>query len=96
MISSANYSLTMCASACLPQQCVAGYDKLQCQVAELLGGDGPGSASDDVVHALGNTPSTSLLAWTLAPCLCQAVLPGHEVSSPPLVYSLHAARNTYR
>ena len=86
----------MYTSAHSPQPCVAGSDKLQCQLSELLGGDGVGSASDDVVHALGRTPSSSLLAWALAPCLCQAVLPDHEVSPPPSAYSLYAASNAYR
>ena len=81
----------MSGSARSPQQCVAGHDKLQCQLAELMGAAGAGSASDDVVHALGNTPSSSLLAWALAPCLCQAVLPACEVSSPQLAYTLHTA-----
>ena len=89
-------SLNMYTSAHSPQPCVAGSDKLQCQLSELLEGDRGGGASDDVVHALGNTPTSSLLAWALAPCLCQAVLSGHEVSSPPLAYSLHAASNAYR
>lgn len=84
-------TLTVSVSAHSPPQCVAGHDKLQCQLAELMGAAGASSAADDVVHALGNTPSSSLLAWALAPCLCRAVLPACEASSPQVAYSLHTA-----
>ena len=62
----------------------------------MLADFGAGSLPADVARALHNTPSSSLLAWSLAPWAGPSVLSADESASPQSAHSLHAASIAYR
>ena len=66
---------------------MAGDDEQQHLAASLLANQADLECPDTVLHSLYNTPSCSLLTWSLAPQPTPAILPAND-SAPEPVFSL--------